>query len=118
MMLRCTLFSTLAVAVWLVSLCPLSAAAAGYWNVPSSLPQWAGCGCGGGYHAPFVLGPMSWDGWLAHNHYRLPYSPAPCYGCGHCGRGFEQPTIMEPAPQSAVAPSAPAARMSRPLFLR
>jgi hypothetical protein len=92
--------------------------AAGYWNVPSNFCQCAGCGFGGGYHAPLVLGPMSCHGWCAKNHYRLPHAPAPCYGCGHCGGGFEQPTIMDPPPQPAVAPIAPVSRTHRPLFLR
>jgi hypothetical protein len=117
-MLRCIRYSTVAVVLWLPSICASPAVAAGYWNVPSSFPQWAGFGCGGGYHAPLVLGPMSCRGWLAHNHFRLPYPPAPCYGYGHCGGGFEQPSIMEPAPEPAASSPAPAARMSRPLFLR
>jgi hypothetical protein len=105
-------------AIGLLSAVAEPTGAAGYWNVPSSFPQWAGFGCGGGYHAPLVLGPMSCRGWFVHNHYRLPHAPAPCCGCGHCGGGFEQPTIMEPAAQPATAPIAPAAQKRRPLFLR
>jgi hypothetical protein len=117
-MLRCILISTVAMALSLSTIGAMSADAAGYWNMPGNKWQWAGSGCGGGYHAPLVLGPISWRGWLAKNHYRLPHAPGPCYGCGHYGSVFEQPTIMEPLPQPAIAPAAPAAQMRRPLFLR
>ncbi|HEY3391476.1 MAG TPA: hypothetical protein VGK58_02125 [Lacipirellulaceae bacterium] len=117
-MVRCVRFSTVAAALWLTSTCASPVEAAGYWNVPSNFWQCAGCSCGGGYHAPLVLGPMSWHGWCSKNHYRLPYPPAPGYGCRHCDAGFEQPAIMEPMPQPAIAPVAPAAQMRRPLFLR
>jgi hypothetical protein len=105
-------------ALWLLETAARPAEAAGYWNVPSNFWQCAGCCCGGGYHAPLVLGPMSCRGWCAKNHYRLPHAPAPCYGGGYCGGGFEQPTIMDPAPQPVVAPIAPVSRTHRPLFLR
>ena len=117
-MLRCIRCLSLAVATWFVAIYASPAGAAGYWNVPSNFWQCAGCGCGGGYHAPLVLGPMSWHGWCSKNHYRLPHAPATCYGCGHRGGGFEQPTILEPAPQPVVAPVAPMSRTHRPLFLR
>jgi hypothetical protein len=106
------------VAIWVLHHSSKTAEAAGYWNVPSNFCQCVGCGCGGGYHAPLVLGPMSCSGWCAKNHYRLPHAPAPCHGCGHWGGGFEQPTIMDPPPQPAVAPVAPVSRTHRPLFLR
>jgi hypothetical protein len=114
---RRLLFIAIAGALWLLEAGAPAAEAAGYWNVPGNMWQWAGSGCGGGYHAPLVLGPMSWHGWCAKNHYRLPHAPGPCFGCGHCG-GFEQPTMIEPAPQPVVAPIAPVSRTHRPLFLR
>jgi hypothetical protein len=51
--------------------------AVGYWNMPGSFCQCIGCGFGGGYHAPLVLGPVSCDGWLGINERRLPYPPTP-----------------------------------------
>jgi hypothetical protein len=53
------------------------AGASGYWNVPSSLCQCVGCGWGAGYHAPFVLGPITCANWCSHNEVRVQYPPAP-----------------------------------------
>lgn len=77
-----------------------SAWGAGYWNVPSNFCQCAGYGCGAGYHAPLVLGPVSWRGWLSKNEIRLPYSPRPPYGAYGYGEAagrddFSAPTMLE-----------------------
>jgi hypothetical protein len=117
-MLRRCCFSVAVGASWLFAIGENCAEATGYWNLPSSFWQCAGCGCGGGYHAPLVLGPVSCDGWYSRHHYRLPYSPASSYGGAQCCGGFEQPTVLEPARQPAAAPIAPAAQLRRPLFLR
>jgi hypothetical protein len=99
------------------------ACATGYWNMPSTFCQCVGCGFGAGHHAPFILGPVTYDGWFATNERRLPYPPSPPY-CGHCagncGGRFAEPTMMEPAPAPApVAPEVvPTSRRHRPLFLR
>jgi hypothetical protein len=98
---------------------------AGYWNVPSSFCQYIGYGCGAGYHAPLLLGPVSWEGWLATNERRLPYPPSSPYsGCGY-GNGYQiaEPTVMEPATfapveQRIVPGVQPTSRRHRPLFLQ
>jgi hypothetical protein len=119
--------------------------AAGYWNMPGTLAQRTGHGYGGGYHAPFILGPIQCDGWRAPNEVRLPCPPCPhcpyMYGCDcGCGRTMEAPSTIEdvvPVPQEpsaaksvqspvmvqskVVAPAAsvvvrPAARAAQPLF--
>jgi hypothetical protein len=102
-----------------------SAGAAGYWNVPSSFCQCMGYGLGAGYHAPLVLGPVSYDGWLATNLHRLPYAPAPpgagcMYGSYH---EFAQATRLEPArvapaPRQIPLAPQPTSRVPRPLLLR
>jgi hypothetical protein len=71
--------------------------AAGYWNVPSTFCQCIGYGCGAGYHAPLVLGPVSHAGWLDHNEIRLPYAPRPAYapGCYNCRNTFESSSVLE-----------------------
>ena len=75
------------------------APAAGYWNVPSNFCQCMGHGCGAGYHAPLVLGPVSCSGWLDRNEIRLPYAPRPHYGhgSGNCSDSFHGPSMLEPA---------------------
>lgn len=79
-----------------------SAFATGYWNLPSNFCQCAGYGCGAGYHAPLVLGPISCRGWFATNEIRLPVPPRPPYigyQCPHCTQGtsgFGTPTLLEP----------------------
>jgi hypothetical protein len=99
------------------------AAGTGYYNVPSSFWQCVGCGRGGGYHAPLVLGPVSCRGWCAANQQRLPFSPSPPYGsagCGGYGGDFAAPTVLDPAPvPSPPSPIVvPTTRTHRPLFLR
>jgi hypothetical protein len=115
--LRCFAMSG---ATLLVCLGAERALAAGYWNVPSSWAQHMGYGNGGGYHAPFVLGPPNCRGYFRHNHYRVPYAPtARPYGnrCATCGESFASPTVLEPtpAPTPVVVRTT---RTSRPLFLR
>jgi hypothetical protein len=87
------------------------ASATGYWNLPSTFCQCMGVGWGAGYHAPFVLGPITCDGWCDHKEVRVPYSPAPAYawyGHGDCGCYYSQPSRLEsavvPPPVSAPAP--------------
>jgi hypothetical protein len=62
--------------------CASTAAANGYWNIPSTFCQCVGYGWGAGYHAPLVLGPITCRECLDHKEIRLPYSPAP--SCGYC----------------------------------
>jgi hypothetical protein len=114
--------------------------AAGYWNMPGTLSQRMGHGYSGGYHAPFLLGPIRLDGWGAPNEVRLPCSPSPFGPCAcfnQCGQAFEAtsamqgavpveslPTAPQPAPAPEVAPPAesssdsvsPSAELTRPLF--
>lgn len=85
--------------------------AGGYWNMPGTLSQRSGHGYSGGYHAPFILGPIKLDGWGAPNEVRLPCAPAPC--CAHacacsceCGRMFEATSTMEGAVPTAAPPVA------------
>lgn len=81
---------------------PRFAWAAGYWNVPGTFCQCMGFGCGAGYHAPLVLGPVSWEGWCAHNEIRLPHAPSPSCGPYFWGTygasySFESPSRLVPA---------------------
>ncbi len=100
----------LAVLVVVVSAAP--AGAVGYWNMPTSASQWWGYGCGPGYHAPMVLGPMTAQELVRPNMIRrLPCPPpAECcwsgYGC--CGAEMmEEPTMLpEAAPQPQPQPAA------------
>lgn len=74
--------------------------AAGYWNVPSNLGQRTGHGFGGGYHAPWVLGPVDHDCWNCGKPTRLRCAPTPYYGCSSCsdaGRFIEAPSALEGA---------------------
>jgi hypothetical protein len=98
--------------------------ATGYWNLPSSIYQSMGYGCGAGYHAPLLLGPRSCAGWFATNERRLPYAPAPPHaGCNYGDScQFAAPTMLEPArfvpAQQPMEPAPqPASRTQRPLFL-
>jgi hypothetical protein len=87
-----------------------AAHAVGYWNVPGSTCQWWGYGCGAGYHAKFVLGPITVHGACAHNEVRLPYAPQPPYGyCGYngCGCVDGQPSVLEPMVQPGYYSPAP-----------
>jgi hypothetical protein len=100
--------------------------AAGYWNMPGTLPQRTGHGYSGGYHAPFILGPIRLDGWGAPNEVRLPCSPCPyCpYACDcECGQTMEAPSTIEgvvPVPQEpsaarrVVAPAVVPSEVSAP----
>lgn len=97
--------------------------AGGYWNMPGTLSQRAGHGYSGGYHAPFLLGPIKLDGWGAPNEVRLPCSPAPICGCAtgcECYRMTDEPSMMEgavPTPQTAARPvSATKASPAQPIF--
>lgn len=103
------------VAAALVAGAPITALAAGYWNVPSNLGQFMGYGNGAGYHAPLVLGPITYKELYRTNECRVPYAPNSGYGCGcggyPCGGG--QPYSTEPASQPEVAP-APAAAYRAP----
>ncbi|MEX2308514.1 MAG: hypothetical protein WD738_13015 [Pirellulales bacterium] len=104
-----------AASVWLQG---KPARAAGYWNVPSTFCQCVGCGWGAGYHAPLVLGPISCQGWCDPKEVRLPYSPAPSYGCyANGGCCFGQPTHLESAvlPPSAAAPAPVSAIFAPPI---
>jgi hypothetical protein len=72
--------------------------AAGYWNMPGTFAQRAGHGYGGGYHAPWILGPVRYDGWGLGAPVRLSCAPSPYCGCesgGECGRIVEAPSSME-----------------------
>jgi hypothetical protein len=88
------------------------AGATGYWNVPGSCCQWLGCGYGGGYHAPFILGPLTCECLHPPNETRLPSAPNP-YACvpryndggGGNGCGADRPTMMTPSVQPAPAPA-------------
>ena len=94
------------------------AGATGYWNVPSNSCQWLGYGYGGGYHAKFILGPITYECLYPPNEVRLPYAPnpyacQPCYdGCGSGYGAGTGPTMMEPVESAAplfqpvAAPSA------------
>ena len=80
--------------------------AAGYWNVPSNLGQRTGHGFGGGYHAPWVLGPVEHGYCTCGKPTRLPCAPTPYYGCSSCddtGRFIEAPSALD-----GVVPTAPA----------
>jgi hypothetical protein len=87
-----------------------AAHAVGYWNVPGSSCQWWGVGFGAGYHAKFVLGPISIHECCAHNEVRLPYALQPPYGncgCYGCGNTYVSPTMLEPTVHSEhVLPAA------------
>jgi hypothetical protein len=88
-----------------------SARANGYWNVPSTFCQCMGVGWGAGYHAPFVLGPITWHEWCDHKEVRLPYAPAPPNYYGHAAYGYQcgQPSRLEsseiPQPQPQTMPT-------------
>lgn len=90
--------------------------AIGYWNMPGNFCQYWGYGCGGGYHACFVLGPASCDDCCTHNLVRVPHAPRPPYEC--CGSvnacytngydgAYNLMTAEPVAPLSAPTPSRP-----------
>jgi disulfide bond formation protein DsbB len=61
-----------------------SAQATGWWNMPGTFCQWNGCGYGGGYHAPLVLGPFTHECFEGPNEVRMRQAPNP-YACAPCG---------------------------------
>jgi hypothetical protein len=95
--------------------------AAGYWNVPSTFCQWCGCGFGGGYHAPLILGPPTCDCFAGPNEVRVPYAPNP-YACApYCNGGCHAsaPAVMThgarpPAMPRHVTPTAAAPQEELP----
>jgi hypothetical protein len=99
-----------------------TAGAMGYWNLPGNCCQWLGCGYSGGYHAPYVLGPINGGCCEAWNEVRMPYPPnpyacAPCYsGSGGSGCGADGPTVMPAEPQPATAPQAVAPSAARQII--
>jgi hypothetical protein len=86
--------------------------AVGYWNLPGTVYQCLGYGVGPGYHAPMVLGPVSCEGWLAHDVHRLPNAPTPYCGPFDYGIAAHQ---SQPSPlfQSTALPS-PVSPLSAP----
>jgi len=85
-----------------------SAIAVGYFNMPGDFCQWAGHGFSGGYHAPFVLGPVRTDGAVFPNVTRHSRAPNP-YACApYCGNGYSDygsgmavPTMVPMEPSAA-----------------
>jgi hypothetical protein len=102
---------------------PQSAQATGWWNMPGTFCQWNGCGFGGGYHAPLVLGPLTHECFEGPNEIRMPQAPNP-YACApYCGEGNGCGTCNRPsvaAPVQAAPPQmpvAPEATRRSPLFV-
>jgi hypothetical protein len=130
--------ASLTLAAMVVAEAAGTALAAGYWNMPGTIFQRTGHGYGGGYHAPFILGPIRLDGWCGPNEVRWPCPPgSSCgdgtYGCG--GRMVEAPSKLEgvvatppmqpavgtkpvvlPAEMGGTIVAAPQAAPWRPLF--
>ena len=88
---------------------------AGCYNVPGTFVQCAGCGYGGGYHAPLYIGPPNLIDCFCPNQVRLLHSPSPYGPCACCyqpGQEFEGtskmrgevPVAPTPAPQRATVP--------------
>ena len=112
-------FANLAVIAATLALVSTSerAIAVGYWNVPGNFCQWHGYGFGAGYHAKFVLGPITCHDYFAHNEVRLPYAPQPPYSCycqNGCGYGYGQPSLVVPSVGPLAAP-VPADETSAPV---
>src|SRR3954454_14653009 len=82
---------------------PADVEAAGCYNTPSNFCQCIGCGCGGGYHAPLVMGPVTCDRFFARNQVRLPYAPCATCSSGGCNGGSDSPTTMEGFVSSGAA---------------
>lgn len=97
-----------------------SALATGWWNLPCTCWQWNGCGYGGGYHAPLVLGPLTHECFQRPNQYRVDQAPNP-YACApyngeSCGcNGGAEATSMPPSSQPVQTMSNPEAM--RPMML-
>jgi hypothetical protein len=66
---------------------------AGYYNLPTSLPQCLGMGFGPGYHAPMLMGPMMKAPTSAQRVERLPAALTPPM----CG-GYDAATVWSDAP--------------------
>src|SRR4051812_3360567 len=80
-------FTTFLVALMLAAIAnSRTAQATGYWNMPGTFCQWCGCGFGGGYHAPLVLGPLTHECFEGPNEIRMAQAPNP-YGCAQPGGG-------------------------------
>lgn len=98
------------------------AQATGWWNMPGTFCQWNGCGFGGGYHAPLVLGPMTHECWEGPNEVRMPQAPNP-YACapyGNCGCNGSAPAMtampQQPRPEVAQPVGNPEANRSPLIF--
>lgn len=108
-MLRHSLVNLASVVALLIALAAGNQASAiGYWNMPGSVCQCAGYGWGAGYHAKFVLGPITAYDCCAHNEVRLPYAPQPpyaCYGQYGCGCRYGQPSLLAPSDVPAESPT-------------
>jgi hypothetical protein len=108
-------FTTVLVALTLVAIAnSRTAQATGYWNMPGTFCQWCGCGFGGGYHAPLVLGPLTHECFEGPNEIRIaqapnPYACAP-YGGGGCG-GCN-------CTGSAMGPATPQQQQSQPEMIQ
>jgi hypothetical protein len=91
------------------TLAPSAAQAIGYYNVPGNCCQCWGYGCGAGYHACLLLGPVSYHDCCNHGVERLPY--APCLRCGYAGCGYGcgcnvgEPSLLEPSVAPAQLPA-------------
>ncbi len=99
-----------------------AAQATGYWNMPGTFCQWWGCGFGGGYHAPLVLGPLTHECWEGPNEIRMPQAPNP-YACspyGNCGCNGGAPTVRsmpsQPQPEMVQPAANPEANRSSLIF--
>ncbi|MFO0790037.1 MAG: hypothetical protein U0805_11325 [Pirellulales bacterium] len=90
-----------------------TASGIGYFNMPGNSWQWCGHGFAGGYHAPFVLGPVTGECTPGVNLHRQAYAPnpyacAPCYAGGGCERNegsLQEPTALLPNSAPSAVPS-------------
>jgi hypothetical protein len=99
-----------------------SVRATGWWNMPGTFCQWNGCGYGGGYHAPFVLGPMTHECFEGPNMVRVPQAPNP-YACapfGNCGCNNAAPAMgtmpQQPQPEMVQPTGGPQASRGALIF--
>ena len=103
-------FAVLVIAVATLAISQ-SAWATGWWNLPGTFCQWNGCGFGGGYHAPFVLGPLTHECFEGPNEVRMSQAPNP-YACapyGNCGCNGAAPAMSVMRQQSQPEMAQPAA---------
>jgi hypothetical protein len=97
------------------------AGAVGYWNMPTSFSQWWGYGCGPGYHAPMVLGPVNARDLLRPQmEIRLQCAPRPtcCWAGCDCASGeplLEPTSLPDAAPMPAPEPAVLRPASSRPV---